>query len=691
MTPRIEELRAFILDRKHHRYRRSPEELGIQNLCEEYSRQGWSAMKRAAVHFSTLLEMEEPLILPGEKIVFTTTITSIPQLFTPKEWENIKKSYYLHERGYVCNISPDYEYTLTHGLEARKDEIRKRLEEKNIAPDSREFLEAAFQCVESLQNIIDRYEQFARVSGENDIADTLNVVKTEGATTFREALQLLRILHFSLWRSNNYHNTLGRIDQYLYPFYKKDIRERRLTDESALELLEDFFLNCNKDSDLYPGMQQGDNGQSVVLGGRNREGEILFNALSELCLKASYELALIDPKINIRVDKNTPLEIFEKGSQLTKIGLGFPQYSNDDVVIPGLIEKGYSKADARNYVVAACWEFIIPGAGMDIPNIDAVSLIDCVSSCMKKLPLCTLFEDFYRFVEEEIQSRVDAICEKHRNLYMIPAPMISLLMDETIEKGRDISLGGKYNNYGIHGTGIASAVDSLVAIKKYCFEEKRITAALFCDALKNNFNGYPEIRKLLRYETPKMGQDDDYADNIAVDLLNSFAQSVQGKINERGGIYRAGTGTAMYYVSHSQNLGATPEGRDAGESIPANYSPTLFISHNGPLSVIKSFTKPALHKVINGGPLTLEFDQCIFNNRESLTKLANLVRIFIKLGGHQLQLNTLSKERLLEAKRHPEKHRNLIVRVWGWSGYFVELDECYQEHILQRIEFQFEK
>jgi formate C-acetyltransferase len=464
-----------------------------------------------------------------------------------------------------------------------------------------------------------------------------------------------------------------------------------LTEGDALELLEDFFLNCNKDSDLYPGMQQGDNGQSVVLGGRNQKGECLFNELSGLCLKASYELNLIDPKINIRVDKNTPLEIFEAGSELTKIGLGFPQYSNDDVVIPGLIEKGYSEADACDYVVAACWEFIIPKVGMDIPNIDAVSLIGCVSSCMEKLDSCASYEDFYRLVENEIQSRVDAICKKHRKLYMIPAPMMSVLMDGTIENGRDISLGARYNNYGIHGTGIASAADSLAAVKKYCFDEKRMASAVFLDALKNNFDGYEDVRKLLRYETPKMGQDDDYVDNIAVDLLDSFAQSVKDKTNERGGIYRAGTGTAMYYVFHSQNLEATPDGRDAGEAIPANYSPNIFIRQNGPLSVIKSFTKPALHKVINGGPLTLEFDQSIFNSEESVAKLAGLVQIFIKLGGHQLQLNTLSREKLLDAKAHPENYRNLIVRVWGWSGYFVELDECYQDHVLQRIEFQFQK
>lgn len=205
--------------------------------------------------------------------------------------------------------------------------------------------------------------------------------------------------------------------------------------------------------------------------------------------------------------------------------------------------------------------------------------------------------------------------------------------------------------------------------------------------MKDNFSQEKELQHTLRTEAPKMGQDDDYVDLIAKDLLNSFDKALDNRVNERGGIYRAGTGTAMYYIFHATELGATPDGRDAGEKIPANYSPSLFIKQKGPMSVIKSFTKPDLKKTINGGPLTLEFDQSVFRNEESVAKLGMLVRTFITLGGHQLQLNTVCKEKLLDAKKHPENHRNLIVRVWGWSGYFVELEECYQDHVINRIEF----
>ena len=617
------------------------------------------------------MDAETPVILPGERIVFTRTLTQIPDPYTPEEWNEIKSKHYIHEKGTVCNISPNYAYTIRHGLEARKQEIRKRQETPSLNEREKTFLQAMYQSIISIQNLTEKYEQYALSINETETAYTLHTVKTEGAQNFRQALQLLRILHFSIWEAGNYHNTLGRFDQYMYPFYQKDLENGTLTKEEAFDLLEEFFLVCNKDSDLYPGMQQGDNGQSLVLGGRNANGEYLFNDLSRMCLQASYELKLIDPKINIRVDQGTPNEIFTLGSRLTKIGLGFPQYSNDDVIIPGLIRKGYSKEDAYNYVVAACWEFIIPGKAMDIPNIDAVSLIGCVDRC----------------IEQEIQKEVDTICEKHRNLYIIPSPMMSLLMDGTIERAKDISEGSYYNNYGIHGTGIATATDALAALKKYYFEEQNIDYTTLLTAIRNNFQGYEELQKKLGEEAPKMGQDNDYADLIAGALLDSFDQSLADKRNERGGVYRAGTGTAMYYIFHSNQLRATPDGRNDGEMIPANYSPSLFLKQKGPISVIKSFTKQHLDRVVNGGPLTLEFDQSVFSNDETIEKLGMLVKTYVVLGGHQLQLNTVSREKLLHARKHPEQHKNLIVRVWGWSGYFVELDECYQNHVINRIEF----
>lgn len=680
-------MQEYILGKKHRSFRRTPQEAGVADIAVKFNEEGLDAQSRSARQLAAMLGSELPVILPGERIVCTRTITAVPDIFTEEEWNGIKSTHYIHEKGTLCNISPDYETTLHKGLGARRMEISRRMEQEGLDKEQTEFLIAASHCIDALQDFIGKYEAYARQTGEIETADVLAAIRTKGASSFREALQLLRVLHFSLWASGSYHNTLGRFDQYMLSFYENDIRSGKLTREEAFELLEEFFLTCNKDSDLYPGMQQGDNGQSIVLGGRSADGRYLFNELSEMCLRASYELRMIDPKINIRVDKDTPAEIFEKGSHLTKIGLGFPQYSNDDVIIPGLIRKGYSREDAHNYVVAACWEFIIPKYAMDIPNIDAVSLIKCVTDALLQLSGCKDFEAFYTLVERKIKARVEEITEGHRNLFIIPAPMMSVLMDGTIERARDVSLGSKYNNYGIHGTGIATAADSLAAIKRYCFDTAKVAPQRMVNAVANNFADESELQTMLRTEAPKMGQDDDYVDSIASRLLDSFDKALDGKTNERGGVYRAGTGTAMYYIWHSDKLGATPDGRSAGEMLPANYSPSLFIKQKGPVSVIKSFSKQNLGNVANGGPLTLEFDQSVFSNDESVAKLGTLVRTYMMLGGHQLQLNTVSRDQLLDAKKNPDKHRNLIVRVWGWSGYFVELDECYQDHVINRIEF----
>ena len=403
-----------------------------------------------------------------------------------------------------------------------------------------------------------------------------------------------------------------------------------------------------------------------------------------MCLRASAELKLIDPKINLRVSKDTPLEVFELGTQLTKLGLGFPQYENDDVAIPGLTALGYAERDARDYAMAACWEFIIPGKGMEIPNIGALPFANTVDSVIRsKLADCSDMDALRREIREAIFASVRETVAARKHLYVIPSPYLSLFFDGGVEKGRDISLGCTYNNWGLHGTGLAPAADMMAAVEQLVFGGE-ITAKELVSAMDVDFVGHEALHNRLKTACPKMGNDDDRADRHAVWLLDTFAESVKGLTNERGGCVRAGTGSAMYYIFHANELGATADGREAGVPLPANYAPSLNVKLSGPVSLVKSFTKPNLSRVINGGPLTIEFSDSVFTQAESITKVAQLVRLFVLRGGHQLQLNTVNHERLLDAQQHPENYRNLIVRVWGWSGYFVELDRCYQDHIIRR-------
>ncbi len=671
MTNRIAALKAYQWARRHHQARRAP----VEDSALPYRDPALTDVQRTALRLKTALELETPYLFPQELIAFTRTVPNLPMIYDEAEWARISGEHTIHELGNVSNLSPDYGRVIASGLLA----IRERL-------GGGELHCAMRMSIDAVLALTRRYEQAAREAGNEALAGVLARVPAHPARTFREALQSLRILHYAMWCEGDYHNTLGRFDQYMMPYLRADLDAGRETQESAFELLEAFFLSCNRDSDLYPGMQQGDNGQSIVLGGMTPDGGDGYNLLSEMCLTASAELKLIDPKINLRVNRDTPLEVFELGTQLTKLGLGFPQYENDDVAIPGLTALGYAERDARDYAMAACWEFIIPGKGMEIPNIGALPFANTVDRVIRdRLADCPDMDALKREIREAIFTSVRETVASKKNLYVIPSPYLSLFFDGCVEKARDISLGCTYNNWGLHGTGLAPAADMMAAVEQMVYGGE-ISAQALVAAMDADFVDHEALRSRLKTACPKMGNDDDRADRHAVWLLDTFADSVKGLTNERGGCVRAGTGSAMYYIFHANELGATADGREAGVPLPANYAPSLNVKLSGPVSLIKSFTKPDLNRVINGGPLTIEFSDSVFTQAESITKVAQLVRLFVLRGGHQLQLNTVNHERLLDAQQHPENYRNLIVRVWGWSGYFVELDKCYQDHIIRRAE-----
>ncbi len=649
----------FILNKEHHKYRHEVS----WDLANEYSQKGLTPIERMSDRFTRLCGEEKAVILDGEQIVFLRTVSNIPAIFTDEEWNDIKAKHYIHELGFMSNLSPNYYDTIAVGL----------LEKKKNAD------EYGKRAIDNIIALSDKYLEEAKKQGREDLVEVLTQVPRYPARNFREALQFFRILHYSLWLEGNYHNTIGRFDKYMYKYLKADMDNGVYTYDSALELLEDFFLSFNKDSDIYVGVQQGDNGQSMMLGGIDEEGNDVYNLLSELCLKASCNNKMIDPKINLRVSKDTPADRYTEATKLTKAGLGFPQYSNDDIVIPALEKMGYDHNDAVNYTVAACWEFIIPSVGADVANIAALSYPKAVDTALhNNLLSAESYEEFFGFVKAEIEKECDSICSNIKDLWFIPSPFMNVLMD------CDIYNGGKYNNFGIHGTGIATAADSLAAIKKYVFEEKTIEKADLLAAVDSNFSDAPELLHKLRYESPKLGNNDDFVDSIATTLLDTFGNALKGKTNCRSGIFRAGTGSAMYYLWHANEIGASADGRREKEPFGTNYSVSLFAKVKGPVSVVASMTKQHFENAMNGGPLTLEFHQSIFADDDGIEKVGMLVKNFIDRGGHQLQLNTVNLDKMLDAQKHPENHRQLVVRIWGWSAYFVELDKEYQDHVIAR-------
>ena len=675
MTDLIKTLRKlFVVDKAHHTLRFDG---AGEDFTRKMSEQNMSDVERSVERLRFMLEQETPVVFPNERIALTRTAQNVSPMFLQKEEEEIRKHSHISIKE-VCNICADYSSLLNVGFAAKREEIGGIIA---AAPEKAEYLEKTIEVMDIISAFAEKYRLEALRIGNFDVAESFAVIPEKRPKSLLQALQFLRLIHFVMWISGNYHNTLGRFDQYMLTFFDTN-------DDNSLELVEEFFLACNRDSDLYQGVQMGDNGQSLMLGGLNPDGTDSWNALSDICLEASRELNLIDPKINVRVHKNTPPEVYEKGTELTRLGLGFPQYSNDDVVIPALIKWGYAPADAHNYTVAACWEFIMQGCAMDVPNIDGMSFAHAVQKSCSHLADFDSFDKLFEDVKRNIKQSVEGILATFsRPNYIFPSPFISLMTAGAIENAKDVSLGSKYNNFGIHGTGISTAADSLAAVRKHVFDDKTISAERLVSALERNFDGNDELLHTLRFESPKMGNNDDYVDEIGCRLLAAFSDVLEGHRNVRGGIIRPGTGSAMFYIWHGENLLATADGRKNFDPLSANYSPSLINACKGPVSIIKSFTKPNLERVCNGGPLTLELHDSMFKTHDAIKKTAMLVKSYFDLGGHQLQLNAINREKLLDAQANPENYRGLIVRVWGWSGYFVELDKEYQEHIIKRAEY----
>ena len=685
MTERVQKMLEFYRNREYRKLR---------------SRENWDLQEPVSrddlYHFSTVymresLEKEIPVLFEDDHFGFNRHMAMSPGEPIPLT-ENFK--IIQGERYYECisNIVPDYNKLIGSGFDSVISEIDRNLPK---VEDKRFYINAKAQ-LQAITELCDRYRDAAKAQGCLKLHNALCNIPRKGAASFYEACLFQKILIFAMRCGLYKHLAMGRFDQYMLPYFRADL-ESGITEEELLETLELYFISLNFDTDLYNGIQQGDNGQSIVLGGYDLDGTERFNRLSELCLQASRELCLIDPKINVRVSKATGDAIYASGTKLTKCGLGFPQYCNDDVIVPGLIKLGYAPEDAANYAVAACWEPIIPARGADVPNRSFLSFpSQMMLAIERQFPNCESFELLLIAVEDSIRERCEEMqCKcwgKEKYYFSVgfnPSPFISLMMDGCLEKGVDISTYClPYHNLGTFGIGISTMADSLYAIKKLIFDEKRISQQQLLDALHANFVGYDSLRNILS-RCPKMGDDWDETDNIAVRMMNFFAQTLNGKPTGSGGIWRVGTGSAQMYIDRGKDCSATPDGRKTGEPLSCSFSPAPGARTGGPLSVIRSFTKCDLTDHINGGPITMELHDNVFRNAMGEGKVAQLVKLFVLSGGHQLQLNAINRDKLLEAQKHPEQYPNLIVRVWGWSGYFCELDPQYQDHIISRTEHNF--
>lgn len=322
MTERVKELLRLLKSKEHKKQREHTEQPKCGDLYD---------VNHRAEYFEKILEHEKPIIFENDRIGF-----------------NRSDDCTIASSG--GNVTPDYYYVISNGFDKITEEIR---ESRKKHPENSEYANALLRCIDAAYKLAGKYKTRAKELGNKELYNALCHIPHKGANSFYEACVFLKLSIFLIRMDFANHITLGRFDQYMYSFYLKD-KERGVSDEEIFEIIEEFFISINFDTDLYFGFQQGDNGQSMVLGGFDREGKSMFNELSKMCMDASMELLLIDPKINLRVGKNTPNELFEYATHMTKKGLGFPQYCNDDVVVPGLVKLGYDIDDALDYTVAAC-------------------------------------------------------------------------------------------------------------------------------------------------------------------------------------------------------------------------------------------------------------------------------------------------------------------------------------------------
>lgn len=682
MTNRVQTMLAFYRTRNYRKNRNQE----IWDLATDIRDVDDFAL--STIYMKESLGKEKPVLFEDDIFGFNRHMKNRPGV--AKGPSVLVQGRMYHER--ISNVVPEYHRLISSGFDAILEQIDAAAEK---AEDTRIYQNASAQLLAILE-LCDRYRDAAKATGHTQLAAALDNIPRKAANSFYEACLFQKILIFAMRCGGYKHLAMGRFDQYMYPYFLADL-QKGISEEALLETLELYFISLNFDTDLYDGIQQGDNGQSIVLGGFDMDGTDRYNRLSDLCLQASADLCLIDPKINIRVSKATPDELYEKGTKLTKCGLGFPQYCNDDVIIPGLIRLGYAPEDAYNYAVAACWEPIIPGRGADIPNRKGTPLPTLVAEAiLEKLPTCAdwdaLLEEVSRRIHENAEKTIAFVAQPDKYYFSCgfnPSPLLSLMMDGCLESGRDVSDHClPYHNTGIFSVGIATAADALYSVKKAVFEEKFVRAEELVLALQADYLGYEGLHNhLLSY--PKMGDDNDDVDAIAARLMDMMVDAYDRKPNGHGGIWRVGTGSAQLYSTEGKLCPATPDGRKAGQPFGCSFSPAPGTRIKGPLSVIRSFTKRDLTDMISGGPITMELHDNVFRNTMGEQKVAQLVKLFVLSGGHQLQLNAINRDLLLEAQAHPENYPNLIVRVWGWSGYFTELDPQYQNHIIRRTEHTF--
>ena len=626
------------------------------------------------------------------------------------------------------------EQVFTTGYLDYKEKIKKTMDALDWmndpeASDKMEELKAMDICCDAVIILGERYHEMAveKAAAETDpkrkaeleqIAKNLEVVPAHKPQTFWQAIQLYWFTHLAVTTELNPWDAFspGRLDQHLNPYYEADVEAGILDDEHALELLECLWVKFyNQPAPVKVGITLKESATytdfaNINTGGVTPEGKNGVNNVSYLILDCMDEMKLVQPNSNVTISKKTPQKFLKSACEISRKGWGQPAFYNTEAQITELINAGKSLEDARRGGSSGCVEtgawgneaYILTGY-MNIPKIFQLTLFNGFDEYSgKQLGLQLGYaKDFKNFDElwtafkkqlkhfVDIKIRGNNVIER---LYAeeMPAPCLSVVTNDCISNAKDYNAGGaRYNTNYIQGVGIGTVTDCVASVKYNVFDEKNFTMEELIDAMEHDFEGYDYIYSLVHDKTPKYGNDDDYADDLMREIFDLYHDTIVGRPNMKGGKYGIDMLPTTCHVYFGDVILATPNGRKAHKPVSEGISPEKSADTNGPTAVIKSCAKMD-HLATAGTLLNQKFTPNVVAGEAGLNNMASLVRSYFAMDGHHIQFNVVDRQTLIEAQKHPEDHKDLIVRVAGYSDFFRNLDKPLQDEIIERTEQSFE-
>ncbi len=632
--------------------------------------------------------------------------------------------------GHFC---ANYQKILEEGFSGIRKAAEEQLQKLGIRKNGREiekyyFWKAVTIVCAAAENFGRRYTALARELAANErdanrkaellqIACNCDWVPANPARTFEEACQSFWFLQLLFHIDVNGHAVSpGRFDQYMYPYYKQDISEGRITKILAQELIECLWIKMaelNKVKSLKSALVLGGYtmSQNIIVGGQTSEGRDATNELSFMCLDAQANLSFHEPALSIRIWDGTPDELWQRAIEVTKVLGGLPSFQNDEIIILQLINRGMNLEDARNYAIVGCVEPTSPGnefpccagtgAGpfINLPQCLLLAINNGVNPMNGKqvgpatgdLSMFNSFDEVKAAYVKQVHFFTDWYVTitntwEILNQQIMPLPLLSCVFEPCVERGLDVTAGGaNYNSTGCAGVGASNVADALATIKKFVFDDQNYSGAELLEAIRTNWEGKETLRSEIIHQAPKFGNDDPYVDELARWAMSVFSHHMNEATGPRGQ-YKAGLWPVAVHVAMGKGTWATLEGRKTGESLADGISPGQGKDKNGPTAVLKSAAALDQFIVTNGTLLNMRFHPNAVEGREGTEKLRNLIQTYFDMKGMHIQLNIVSADTLRAAQKNPDEYKDLVVRVAGYSAFFVELFKDIQEDIIARTE-----